>query len=236
MLCAAEARRSKMSAPLKKTPAPEVIVRRQSTNPPSSTAAPTQNPSEISASTAPKSVSSARAAARKQSTTPSDTAGQDVKAEMTAQVEELRERLQQSEQAAEEVQKQAAVLRIKLDEALKEQGILEESVHEHSERIEEMENAKREALRAKRELEVVYESERVAVMREKDEVQAREIEMQSAIQRLKETLAQRDLRAGLDDERRPSFSRNCRLFGSLSVVTRLIPLSELPKQHIITQS
>lgn len=129
---------------------------------------------------------------------------------MAAQLDDLRERLQQAEQATEDSHRQTAVLQVKLDDALKEQGILEESVHEHTERIEEMDNERRETLRARRELELIYEYERSAAMKEREEVQAREEELQGTIQRLKETLTQRDLRAGLDDERRPSMSRNCK--------------------------
>jgi hypothetical protein len=86
--------------------------------------------------------------------------------------------------------------------------MLEDSVHENSERIEELENAKKESVRARRELEHIYESERAATMKEKEETATREEEMRNAMQRMKETLAQREMRAGLDDERRPMVSRS----------------------------
>ncbi|CAK4031707.1 Hypothetical predicted protein [Lecanosticta acicola] len=151
----------------------------------------------------------AAAAARKQSSagTP-DPAEEDAKAEMQAKLEELQQKLQQAELSYEESQKQAAVLQVKLDEARKEQGMLEEHVHEHTERINDLENEKRESVRARREMEQIYESERAAAMKEKEEAVAREEEMQLAMQRMKETLAQREMRAGLDDERRPMLSRH----------------------------
>lgn len=149
---------------------------------------------------------SARAAAAARKQTP-DPAEEDAKAEMQAKMDELQQRLQQAELAFEESQKQAAVLQVKFDEALKEQGMLEESVHENTERVNDLENEKKENLRARREMEQIYESERAAAMREKDEAIAREEEMQQAMQRMKETLAQREMRAGLDDERRPIVSR-----------------------------
>ena len=127
---------------------------------------------------------------------------------MQARMEELQEKLRQAELAHEESQKHGAVLQVKLDEALKEQGMLEENVHEHTERIEELEIEKKESLRARREMEQIYESERAAAMKEKDEAMAKEEELQASMQRLKESLAQREMRAGLDDElRRPSVSR-----------------------------
>lgn len=148
---------------------------------------------------------SARAAARKPAE--SDVASEDIKAEMQARLDELQEKLQQTEHSWEDSQKQAAILQAKLDEARKEQGILEESVHEHTERVEELENEKRESVRARREFEQIYETERVSAMREREEAQLREDEMRTSLQRMKETLAQREMRAGLDDDRRPSMSR-----------------------------
>lgn len=127
---------------------------------------------------------------------------------MNARLEELAGKLAAAEQATVEREKQMAVVQAKLDESLKEQGMLEESVHESSERIEELENAKKESTRARRELEQIYESERAASMKEKEEAATREEEMRSALQRMKETLAQREMRAGLDDDRRPMVSRS----------------------------
>ena len=149
---------------------------------------------------------SARAAARKPAQD-NDAAVEDVKAEMQARLDELNERLQQAEAAHESSQKQAAFSQVQLDEALKDQAALEEQVHEQTERIEELENEKKESLRARRELEQIYEVERVASMKEKEETLAREEEMQHSVQRMKETLAQREMRAGLEDDRRPSMSR-----------------------------
>ncbi|KAK4498509.1 hypothetical protein PRZ48_011167 [Zasmidium cellare] len=197
---------------------------------PSSTAAttapPSRSPSRMTASSQPASATasttsnginrtrsvrngapvSARAAAAARKQTP-DPAEEDAKAEMKAKMEELQQKLQQSEAAYEESQKHAAVLQVKLDEAVKEQGMLEERVHEHTEHIEDLENDKKESLRARREMEQIYESERAAALKEKEEVATREEEMQQALQRMKETLAQREMRAGLEDERRPIISR-----------------------------
>lgn len=148
---------------------------------------------------------SARAAARK----PADSDGvlDDAKAELQAKLDELQERLQEAEQACEESQKHAQVLQMNLDDSLKEQGILEESLHEHTERIEDLEVQRKDSVRARRELEQIYETERVATMKEKEEASAKEEEMHAAMQRMKEALAQREMRSNLDDERRPAMSR-----------------------------
>lgn len=149
---------------------------------------------------------SARAAARK----PVDaSADDDAKAELHANLAELRKQVQQAEQAQTESQKQNAVLQVRLDEALKEQGVLEEQVHEQTERVEELENERRESVRARRELEQIYESERVAAMREREEAGAREEELQGVVGRLREAVASRERGGGLgvEEDRRASLSR-----------------------------
>jgi hypothetical protein len=150
---------------------------------------------------------SARAAARKP---PTDTDGalDDLRAEMQARLDELQEKLNVAEQQHEESQKQASILQLKLAEARKDQAQLEEGVHEQSEKIEELENEKKESLRARRELEQIYEAERAQSMKEREEAQQRIEELENGMQRMKETLAQKELRAGVEDGHgRPSTSR-----------------------------
>lgn len=109
-------------------------------------------------------------------------------------MEEMRERLEKVEQSSEEYRKNAEVLQSRLDDALKEQGKLEDKLHEEEERIEGLENDKKEALRQRRELEAIYEADRVASMKEKEATQVREEELQGIIQRLKESLSQKQSR------------------------------------------
>ncbi|KAE9991572.1 hypothetical protein EG327_011474 [Venturia inaequalis] len=125
------------------------------------------------------------------STSAADT---DARIESSALIEELRERLEKVEQSSEEYRKNADVLQSRLDDALKEQGKLEDKLHEEEERIEGLENDKKEALRQRRELEAIYEADRVASMKEKESTQVREEELQGIIQRLKESLSQRQSR------------------------------------------
>ncbi|KAL1311068.1 hypothetical protein AAFC00_001277 [Neodothiora populina] len=155
---------------------------------------------------------SARAAARKSVSHISKTAGPDAQAESDARAEaaaafeDLRERLQKAEAAAEEHMKQAATLQARLDDATKEQSKLEESVHEQQERMEELENEKKESVRKRREIENIYETESAAAIKEREEAQAREEELRNTVQRLKETLAQKDQR--VEEEKRPDTSRS----------------------------
>ncbi|OTB06969.1 hypothetical protein M426DRAFT_71922 [Hypoxylon sp. CI-4A] len=128
----------------------------------------------------------------------------DARAETVALIEDLKERLQKSDSTSEQHRKQAEVLQSRLDDALKEQAKLEERVHEHEEQIEVLRNEKRETARQMREMEAIYEAERSSMMKEKEEMANREEEMQAVINRLKETLNQRNV----DDEYRPTRQSN----------------------------
>ncbi len=130
----------------------------------------------------------------------------DSRAETVALLDDLKERLRNTESMSEQFQKQAQVLQSRLDEALQEQGKLEDRLHESEERLETLENEKRDALRQKREMEAIYEAERSSMTKEREEMSNREEEMQTIIQRLKDSLTQR---SNTDEESR--LSRRCRL-------------------------
>ncbi|KAJ9131692.1 M protein, serotype 2.1 [Coniochaeta hoffmannii] len=154
---------------------------------------------------------SARAAAQQRrdsplsngSATPADTERDEAaRAETIALLDDLKERLAKAESTSESYKKTADVLQVRLDEALGEQARLEEKCHEYEEQVEGLQNERREAARQMREMEAIYEAERSAMAKEKDDMANREEEMQMIIQRLKDSLAQRN--ANGDDELRPS--------------------------------
>ncbi|KAK4179909.1 hypothetical protein QBC36DRAFT_57080 [Triangularia setosa] len=122
-----------------------------------------------------------------------------IRAETVAIIDDLKARLERAESSAESTKRQVEILQDKLDEAHREQAKLEERVHEQEEQIETLTNEKRETARQMREMENIYEAERSGMMKEKEEMANREEEMQTVIQRLKDSLAQRNL-----DEDRPT--------------------------------
>ena len=128
------------------------------------------------------------------------------RAETIALLDDLKERLAKAEGASESYKKTADVLQVRLDEAQAEQARLEEKCHEYEEQVESLQNERREAARQMREMENIYEAERSAMMKEKEDMANREEEMQMIIQRLKDSLAQRNSNG--DDELRPS--RHCK--------------------------
>ncbi|CAE6998974.1 hypothetical protein CFE70_000765 [Pyrenophora teres f. teres 0-1] len=150
---------------------------------------------------------SARAAVKKPATasnlssaSQADAVDEDAREEQSALLQELKERLQKAEAAAEERQKQVEVLNSRLDDALTEQAKLEERAHEEEEKVEALENEKKELTRQHRELEGIYEAERAQAMKEKEEIQSREEDMQGTIQRLKETMASKHMPNGEPEE------------------------------------
>lgn len=160
---------------------------------------------------------SARASVRKpgapsnlsMSASQADSNDEDAREEQAAFLADLKERLQKAEVEAEERQKQVDVLNARLDEALKEQAKLEERAHEEEERAESLEADKQKLTRQQRELEGIYEAERAQTMKDKDDAQNRVDELQETIQRLKETMAKKNVEASDGEEGK--LSRTCRL-------------------------
>ncbi|KAK2762867.1 hypothetical protein FQN54_001042 [Arachnomyces sp. PD_36] len=191
------------------------VSARQSPNPSASTNGLGRSPSGR------QSPVSARAAARKPGRSnlsmssvpkmlPRDPSEEDARAENAALIEDLKEQLQKAETVSEQYQKQLGVLQMRLDEAVSEQGRLEEDAHEKESRIESLNDQVRDHARQIRDLEQGYDTERTAMLKEKDLQTAREEELQSSIQRLKETIAQKDLRINVDNDRNLSRSPSLR--------------------------
>ncbi|KAK8069559.1 hypothetical protein PG994_006175 [Apiospora phragmitis] len=152
-------------------------------------------------------VSARAAAAHRQSSSlsiSSNEVDEAARAETVALIDDLKARLEKADATSEQFRKQAEVLQSRLDETLKEQAKFEERVHESEEQIEALRNEKRESARQMREMETIYEAERSSMLKEKEEMSNREEEMQSVINRLKDTINQRNV----DDEYRPSRQSN----------------------------
>lgn len=134
----------------------------------------------------------------------------DARAEHNALMDELRSRVEKAETASEEYQRQLKMLQKKLDESMQEQGKLEEQVHESEAHINDLEDQKVHSIRQKREMEDLFESERTAMQQDKAEQKAKDDEQQAVIQRLKDTLAQREAKVTTDEER--ALSRSGKLY------------------------
>ena len=136
-----------------------------------------------------------------------DASDEDARAENASLIEELRGRLLKAETASEEYQRQLNMLQAKLDDSLLEHGKLEDQIHKNGAKIEELETGSLQVMRQKREMEDLFESERTAMAQDKAEQQVRDGEQQGVIKRLKETLAQREMRISWDDDKGQPRSR-----------------------------
>ncbi|KAJ0119217.1 hypothetical protein J7T55_013454 [Diaporthe amygdali] len=130
------------------------------------------------------------------------------RAETVALLDDLKDRLAKAETTSEDYRKQAEVLQSKLDETISEQVKYEEKCHEHEEQIEALQNEQRESTRKIREMEAIYEAERSAMVKEKEEMSNREEQLQMIIARLKDSLNQKMSKEDNDDEIRSTRSLN----------------------------
>ncbi|EGE77740.1 hypothetical protein BDDG_00677 [Blastomyces dermatitidis ATCC 18188] len=165
---------------------------------------------------------SARAAARKpgagrsnlsMSSVPrtfSSPSDDDARAQNAALIDELKEQVQKAETVSDQYRKQLGVLQLRLDEAVSEQGRLEEQAHEKDSALSALQGEVKELTRQIRDLEQAHETERVAMANEKDQQTKREEDLESTIQRLKETIAQKEFRINVENERNVSRSPSFR--------------------------
>ena len=171
---------------------------------------------------------SARAAARKpgrsnlsMSSVPkannNDPSDEEARAQNAALIEDLKEQLQKAETASEQYRKQLGVFQMRLDEAVSEQGKLEDQSHERDSKIELLNGEIREHVRQIRDLEQTHEMERNAMLQEKEQQGSREEEMQATIQRLKDSMAQKDMRINADNDK--NMSRSCKNPSPIDFVT-----------------
>ncbi|KAL1970116.1 hypothetical protein VTN77DRAFT_6521 [Rasamsonia byssochlamydoides] len=138
-----------------------------------------------------------------------DSSDEEARAQNAALIEELKEQLQKAEDASEQYRKQLGVLQMRLDEAIAEQGKLEDLAHEKDSKIEALNAEIREHARQLRELEQAHEQERNAMLQDKEQQASREEELQATIQRLKESLAQKE-RANTEGDKNVSRSSSFR--------------------------
>lgn len=134
---------------------------------------------------------------------------EEARAQNAALVEELREQLEKAETASEQYQKQLGVLQMRLDEAINEQSKLEDQAHERDTRIESLSGEVRDQARKIRDLEQNHELERNAMLRDKEQQTGREEELQTTIQRLKDSVAQKSMPVNVEGERQ--ISRSCEI-------------------------
>jgi chromosome segregation ATPase len=131
----------------------------------------------------------------------------DSRAEHAQLVEDLRQQVQKAEIASEQYQKELELLQMRLDEAAEERNILDEQISQKDSEAEAVHTETKDVMRQKKELEQTHYAEKAMMLKEREGQIAKEQELQGIIQRLNETIRQKEMRAYVDGER-PAMPRS----------------------------
>ena len=137
-------------------------------------------------------------------------------------VDNLKKSLRNAEQVSENYQNQVAVMQKRMDDLMKEHGKLEEQFHESTKKVADLEGKRKEESRQVREMANLYESERMSMLRDREDSTVREEELKRTVQRLKETMAGREMRfnAGASSEGRRSSRQGIRIMLDVDLYSR----------------
>ncbi|MCJ1474145.1 hypothetical protein MMC13_002803 [Lambiella insularis] len=133
-------------------------------------------------------------------------AEEDARIENGVLIDNMKKSLRNAEQVSEDYQRELQAMQKKLNDTMRDQVRMEERLHESTDRVEELEAQKKEISRQVRDMGNLFESERMSMLRDREEASGREKELKSTVQRLKETLAGREMRVNADSDRRMSRS------------------------------
>ncbi|KAL8783737.1 MAG: hypothetical protein Q9213_004418 [Squamulea squamosa] len=119
----------------------------------------------------------------------------DARAENALLMKELRHRVQKAESLSEEYQRQLHSLQRRLNDSVQDHGKLEDQLHEREAKIADYGSQAKQAVRQRRELEKNFDFERSAMLQDQTQQKAVEEELRAINQRLKDSLAERELRS-----------------------------------------
>ena len=121
--------------------------------------------------------------------------------EASTQTNDLETRLKKADVVANKYKKQLVVLQSKLEDALSGQERQEETMTTNIERIELLMQNHQVAVKQNQEMQNKYETDKAALLRDKEGAVAREEELTNVIRHLKDTLASREHRRSGEHER-----------------------------------
>jgi hypothetical protein len=122
-------------------------------------------------------------------------------------VDELKLQVQRAEIASEQYQKEVEVLQLRLHEAVGERNNLEAHISQKDVEVANVQTEAMDILRQKKELEQSHHAEKEMMLKEREHQVNKEQELQNIIQRLNETIRQKEMRAHVEGER-PILSRS----------------------------
>lgn len=131
----------------------------------------------------------------------------DSRAQHAQLVEELRQQVQKAEIASEQYQKEVEMLQMRIQEVVGERNTLEDQILQKNADADAVHTEARDILRQKKELEQAHKAERELMLKEREDHIHKEHELQGIVQRLNETIRQKEMRTHVDGDR-PSLSRS----------------------------
>ena len=133
---------------------------------------------------------------------------ENTRVENSALIENLKKSLKTADLMGEENQAQLAVLQKRYNDLFKEHGTLEDRLGDTTQKLGEVEAKRKEDSKSVRDMANLYESERMSMLRDREEGLQREEELRRSVKRLKETMAGREMRFNIaaDPDRRSSRS------------------------------
>lgn len=143
---------------------------------------------------------------------------EDTRAEHTQLVEDLRLQVQRAEIASEQYRKELEILQRRLQEAVGERNVLEEQIAQKDNEAEAVHAETKDIMRQKKELEQAHNAEKAMMLKERESQASKEQELQAIIQRLNDTIRQKEMRAQVEGDW-PVISRSGISILSLNAIT-----------------
>lgn len=133
---------------------------------------------------------------------------EDARAQSAAIIQDLKQQLEKTMEASDSYEKQANLLQLNLDAITKEHTMLEEQTQQHDSKVLALQDELMDLRKNRRETEKAFDTERAQMLSNREQQAHREEELQSVIQRLNETIRQKEIRSQVEGER-PGISRSC---------------------------
>lgn len=132
---------------------------------------------------------------------PTDSAyDDDSRAEHAQLVDDLKLQVQKAEIASEHYQKELEILQMRLNEVVIERNNLENQISEKDGEVEAVHAEFKDVMRRNKELEQAHYAEKAMLFKEQERQLHKEQELNGVIQRLNETIRQKEVRAQVDGD------------------------------------
>jgi len=156
----------------------------------------------------------------------------DQRAESEALLDELKEQVRRAEVASEQYQRELMALKSRFEEITSEQIKSEDLIAMKNERIEALESGSIEAEKRCQALEATQKEEEAMMNRDREASSAKEEELMTTIQRLRESLSAKEARENIEGG--AGLLRTGKIHQLVNNLPKLTVVSELPCKNDIS--